>query len=84
MAEYRILLCQRGRYFKKDKTYSYFQEILSDFTIDNYEDVEIFSNREFFKYDTAIFFTQFGEFTDEQERNVLEFISSGKGFIGLH
>jgi len=84
MAKKKILLCQRGRYFFRDKTYSYFQDILSNYIVDNYENVEIFNNRAFFEYDTLIFFTQFGEFTKEQEKNVLDFIASGKGFIGLH
>lgn len=83
-AKKKILLCQKGRYFKRDKTYAYFKEILSDYIVDNYEDVEIFNNRDFFEYDTTIFFTQFGEFTKEQEKNVLDFIASGKGFVGLH
>ncbi len=80
----KILLCQRGRYFKKDKTYLYFKEILSDYVVDNYEDVEIFNNKDFFDYDTTIFFTQFGEFSEEQEKNLLDFIASGKGFVGVH
>ncbi|MFX1390076.1 MAG: ThuA domain-containing protein [Promethearchaeota archaeon] len=84
MAKKKILLCQRGRYFKRDKSYSYFKEILSDYIVDNYENVEIFNNRDFFHYDTTIFFTQFGEFTEEQENNLLDFIASGKGFVGLH
>ncbi|MFX0036365.1 MAG: ThuA domain-containing protein [Candidatus Hermodarchaeota archaeon] len=80
----KILLCQRGRYFKKDKTYLYFKEILSDYVVDNYEDVEVFNNKDFFDYDTTIFFTQFGEFSEEQEKNLLDFIASGKGFVGVH
>ena len=48
------------------------------------DNVEIFSNQDFFKYDLMIFFTQFGEFTEEQEKNVLEFVASGKGFVGIH
>ncbi len=84
MAKKKILLCQRGRYFFRGKTYSYFQDILSVYIVDNYENVEIFDNRNFFEYDTIIFFTQFGEFTKEQEKNVLDFIASGKGFVGLH
>ncbi len=84
MAKKKILLCQRGRYFKKDKTYSYFKEILNEYIVDNYVDIEIFKNRDFFEYATTIFFTQFGEFTEEQEKNLLDFISSGKGFVGLH
>ena len=80
----KILLCQRGRYFKKAQTYSYFKEILSDYIVVNHENVEIFNNRTFFDYDTTIFFTQFGEFTEEQEKNLLDFIASGKGFVGLH
>ncbi|MFX1499811.1 MAG: ThuA domain-containing protein [Promethearchaeota archaeon] len=80
----KIILCQRGRYFKKDKTSSYFKEILNNYVVDVYNDLEIFKKRDFFKYDTTIFFTQFGKFTEEQEKNVLDFIGSGKGFIGLH
>jgi len=84
MTKKKILLCQRGRYFKKNKTYMYFKDILNEFFVDNYEDVEIFNNRNFFDYDTTIFFTQFGEFSEEQEKNVLDFVASGKGFVGLH
>jgi len=62
----------------------YFKDILNEFFVDNYEDVEIFNNRNFFDYDTTIFFTQFGEFSEEQEKNVLDFVASGKGFVGLH
>ena len=80
----KILLCQRGRYFKKAQTYSYFKEILSDYIVVNHENVEIFNNRTFFDYDTTIFFTQFGKFTEEQEKNLLDFIACGKGFVGLH
>jgi len=84
MDKKKILLCQRGRYFNKNKTYNSFQQILSEYHIDNYEDLDVFNDRDFFNYDTTIFFTQFGEFTEEQEKNVLDFISSGKGFVGLH
>jgi type 1 glutamine amidotransferase len=80
----KILLCQRGKLFWKKKSYSYFKEFLDEYIIDNYEDLEVFNNRDFFEYDTTIFHTKFGQFTGEQERNVLDFIASGKGFIGLH
>ncbi|MFX0030967.1 MAG: ThuA domain-containing protein [Candidatus Hodarchaeota archaeon] len=80
----KILICQRGRHFFKSKTYSYFMELLDDFDVAIYDDVEIFNNRDFFEYDTTIFFTQFGEFTEKQEKNLLDFIASGKGFVGLH
>jgi len=33
MAEKKILLCQRGWYFKKEKTFLYFKEILSNYII---------------------------------------------------
>ncbi|MFX0021266.1 MAG: ThuA domain-containing protein [Candidatus Hermodarchaeota archaeon] len=80
----KILICQRGRHFLKNKTYSHFKELLNDYDVDIYDHVEIFNNREFFAYDTTIFFTQFGEFTEDQEKNLLDFIASGKGFVGLH
>jgi len=41
-------------------------------------------NHKAFEYSAMIFFSQEGEFTQEQEKNVLDFIASGKGFIGLH
>ena len=84
MTKKKILLYQGGRYFGIEKNYKAFQNILSDFMVDNYEDVEVFSDKDFFEYSAMIFFSQEGEFTKEQERNVLEFISNGKGFIGLH
>lgn len=80
----RILLFQRGRYLLRDKIYASFKNILSDYIVDKYEDVKIFSDRDFFEYDTAIFFTQFDEITEEQEKNVLDFVASGKGFVGIH
>jgi len=84
MSKEKILLNLRGRYFFKKKVVTYFKEILKDYIVDVYEDVEVFNNKNFFDYDIMIFFTQFGEFTEEQEKNVLEFIASGKGFVGLH
>lgn len=84
MVRKKILLYQGGRYFGTRKNLKEFQSILDKYDIDGYENVEIFSNRDFFEYSTMIFFSQEGEFTDEQENNVLEFVSSGKGFIGLH
>ena len=80
----RILLCQSGRHFKKLKVYSYLKETLDDCIIDNYKNVEIFNNRDFFEYDIIIFYTHYSEFTKEQEKNLLDFIASGKGFVGLH
>ncbi len=68
----------------KNKTKSYFKELLYDYDVDIFDDVEIFNNRDFFEYDTTIFFTQFGEFTEVQEKNLLDFIAIGKGFVGLH
>jgi type 1 glutamine amidotransferase len=80
----KVLICQRGRHFLKNKTSSYFKELLNDYDIAIYDDLEIFNNRDFFEYDTTIFFTQFGKFTEDQEKNLLDFIASGKGFVGLH
>ncbi|MGV9202537.1 MAG: ThuA domain-containing protein [Promethearchaeia archaeon] len=80
----KILLYQGGRYFFKKRTYRYFQKILDEYTVDMYKNVEIFSTRDFIEeYDTTIFFSQWGEFTETQERNVLDFVSQ-KGFVGLH
>ncbi len=84
MIRKKILLFQGGRYFGMEKNHKAFQSILDNYDVDSYESVDIFSNRDFFEYSTMIFFSQEGEFTDEQENNVLEFVSSGKGFIGLH
>lgn len=84
MIKKKIILYQGGRYFYRNKTYNYFKNILSDYVVDMYENVLIFGKKEFFYYDTAIFFSQFGELTDKQEKNILGFISSGKGLIGLH
>ena len=64
--------------------YKYFKNILQDYIVDMYEDVEIFGKMEFHDYDTAVFFSQYGELTEEQEKSILEFVSGGKGFIGLH
>ena len=32
----KILICQRGRHFLKNKTYSYFKELLNDYDVDIY------------------------------------------------
>lgn len=84
MSKKKILLYQGGRYFGNQKNHKAFQNILNEYTVDNYETVEIFSNTSFFEYAAMIFFSQEGKFTEVQENNVLEFIRSGKGFIGLH
>ena len=84
MTRKKILLYQGGRYFGMKKNLKAFQSILNNYDVDNYETVDVFSNKDFFEYSTMIFFSQYGEFTEEQENNVLDFISSGKGFIGLH
>ena len=80
----KILLYQGGRYINLEKTYNYFKNILSDYNIDCVDNVEIFGTKDFFEYDTTIFFSQEGKFDEEQEENLLNFVSSGKGFIGLH
>ena len=84
MIRKKILLYQGGRYFGIEKNLKTFQNILTDYIVENYESVDVFSNRDFFEYSTIIFFSQEGVFTEEQEKNVLDFIASGKGFIGLH
>jgi len=84
MVRKKILLYQGGRYFRIEKNHKAFQNILAEYVVDNYESVDVFSNKDFFEYSTMIIFSQEGEFTQEQEKNVLEFIASGKGFIGLH
>ena len=84
MTKKKVLLYQGGRYFGMEKNYKVFQNILTEYIVDNYDNVKIFSTNEFFEYSALIFFSQEGEFTEDQEKNVLEFVSSGKGFIGLH
>ena len=84
MIRKKILLYQGGRYFGIEKNHKAFQNILVKYIVDNYENVDVFSNKDFYKYSAMIFFSQEGEFTEEQEKNVLAFIASGKGFIGLH
>ncbi|MFX1339405.1 MAG: ThuA domain-containing protein [Promethearchaeota archaeon] len=84
MVRKKILLYQGGRYFGAKINFKAFQNILADYIVDNYENVDVFSNKDFFEYNTLIFFSQEGEFTNAQEKNVLEFIYSGKGFLGLH
>ena len=84
MSTKKILLYQGGRYFGIEKNHKVFQNILAEYIVDNYENVDLFSNKDFFGYSAMIFFSQEGEFTQEQEKNVLDFIASGKGFIGLH
>lgn len=84
MAKKKILLYLGGRYAAIERIYRYFQDILDDYHIDKYEDVDIFDEKQFFEYDTTIFFSQEGKLSPTQENNILEFVSSGKGFIGLH
>ena len=75
-AQKKILLYQGGRYFFKNRTYRYFKKILNEYTVDMYKDVEVFSTKDFMdEYDTAIFFSQWGELTEAQEENMLNFIS---------
>ena len=84
MSKKKILLYQGGRYFGVQKNHKAFQNILNEYTVDNYETLEIFSDTSFFECSAMIFFSQEGKFTEVQEKNVLDFIASGKGFIGLH
>ena len=84
MSKKKILLYQGGRYSLLQLTYKYFKSILNDYIVDMVDDVEIFQQNEFFNYDTTIFFSQDGVLTETQEKNILEFVASGKGFIGLH
>ncbi|MFX0176968.1 MAG: ThuA domain-containing protein [Candidatus Hodarchaeota archaeon] len=84
MVRKKILLYLGGRYSAIERIYQYFKEILNDYQIDKYENVDIFDKIKFFDYDTTIFFSQEGDLSPSQETNLLKFISSGKGFIGLH
>ncbi|MFX1452656.1 MAG: ThuA domain-containing protein [Promethearchaeota archaeon] len=79
----KILLYLGGRYSFKT-IHKHFKEILREYIVDMYENVDIFSEKDFFSYDTAIFFSQLGELTEIQEKNILDFVNTGKGFIGLH
>lgn len=36
------------------------------------------------KYDLCIFYTEFGNLTDAQKLGLMNFVASGKGFIGIH
>ena len=63
-----ILLYQGGRYYQLEKTYNYFKDIFNDYNIDCFDNVEIFGTKDFFEYDTTIFFSQEGKFTEEQEK----------------
>jgi len=36
------------------------------------------------KYDVALFYTQGGEITPEQEKGLTDFVSKGKGWVGIH
>ena len=84
MSRKKILLYQGGRYSSKDVSFKHFKNILTDYTIDTFEDVQIFNSDKFFEYIAAIFYSQGGELTNQQEMNILEFIKAGRGFIGLH
>lgn len=84
MAIKKILLYLGGRYAAIERIYQYFKDILDEYQIDKYEDVEIFDEKTFFKYDATIFFSQEGDLSPSQETNLLKFVSSGKGFVGLH
>ena len=84
MSKYKILLYQQGRYSSKDVSLKHFRKILTECDITMFENVQVFKNDEFFEYGAAIFYNQEGELTKQQERNILKFISEGRGFIGLH
>jgi type 1 glutamine amidotransferase len=80
----KILLYQGGRDYNQDKTYRIFKNILNNYIVDCFVNVDVFDNKDFFKYDTTIFFSQEGKLSTIQEENLLDFIGSGKGFVGLH
>jgi type 1 glutamine amidotransferase len=83
MTKKKLLLYQGGRVSHK-RIHKLFQEILTDYVIESYKEVDVFNNRDFFpQYETAIFFSQLGDLTDEQEKNILDFVSE-KGLVGLH
>ncbi|MFX0027424.1 MAG: ThuA domain-containing protein [Candidatus Hermodarchaeota archaeon] len=84
MSRKSILLYQGGRYSSKDVAFKHFKNILTDYAIDTFEDVQIFNSVDFFGYIAAIFYSQEGELTNQQEMNILKFINAGRGFIGLH
>ncbi|MFX0072605.1 MAG: ThuA domain-containing protein [Candidatus Hermodarchaeota archaeon] len=84
MLRKKILLYQGGRNFGIEKNYKAFQDILAEYIVENYENVDIFSDKDFFENSALIFFSQEGELTEEQEKNILEFVYEGKGFVGLH
>jgi len=80
----KILLYQGGRDYNLDKTFKLITNILNDYIVDCFINVNVFDNNDFFKYDATIFFSQEGNLSTIQEENLLKFIGSGKGFVGLH
>jgi len=84
MSRKKILLYQGGRYSSKDVSFKHFKNILTDYYINTFEDVQIFNSDRFFEYIAAIFYSQGGELTNQQEMNILRFVSAGRGFVGLH
>jgi len=80
----KILLYQGGRDYNLDKTFGLFKNILNTYVVNCFESVDVFDNNDFFEYDTTIFFSQEGKLSTIQEQNLLNFIGSGKGFVGLH
>lgn len=84
MSAKKILLYQGGRYSSKNVSFKHFKNILTGYLIDMFEDVKIFDTHAFFSYDATIFYSQEGELTKQQEKNILKFVHEGRGFIGLH
>ena len=80
----KILIYQGGRYYNEEKTYNHFKNILTDYIVDCSINLDLLDGEDFFNYDTTIFLSQEGTLTKIQEEILLNFISSGKGFIGLH
>lgn len=80
----KILLYQGGRDYNLEKTFNHFKNILTDYIVDCYNDLDFLDKDDFYNYDTTIFYSWEGSLSQIQEEKLLKFISSGRGFIGLH
>lgn len=47
-------------------------------------DLDLWTREEFMQYDCMVFYWTIGDLTDEQMMGLSRFISSGKGFVGVH
>ncbi len=48
------------------------------------EDLDVFTKAELAEYDVVVFHYTVGEITDAQKDGLLNYVKSGKGFVGIH